>query len=1361
MSALRPDALRRADADARRAAQTVFDRGVVLEAGAGTGKTSALVARLVCWSVGPGWERAAAELERTQQGRPDAPHPDRIAARVLEGVVAITFTEAAAAEMAGRVARALATLGRGEVGEAIDALALPESKEVWQGRAKSLLLAVDRLRVSTIHAFCNRLLAANPAEAGVHPSFAVDADATRVDEIVRVAVGARLRREAHGPEADDLVTLAASGIGPDRIAGALAALVADGIPDAALAADPFGLERVAALGAAFAGRVAGFAALIGDRFATLKRAKTAIALADALNVLQRNERAETRFPPPERPQAGRGGGPGWGVASHSGASQDPLRPPPPGLPPPGGGTGAESSVLTLVDLKALLAEHLPANLQKHLQGWATGKLGAEERAVAGDIASELAAAACDLAAIFAQIEKSDEPVLRAACRVLAPLLGEVRRTMRDAGVLSYADLLGRCRDLLVDHPEVAARERRAIDQLVVDEFQDTDALQCEIVAALALDGPDTERPGLFLVGDPKQSIYGWRNADLAAYEAFVDRVIAAGGVRHALSVNFRSVPAVLDEVERCLGDVMARDPGYQPAFEPLLACAAKQGDAGFVRGGRAPAEHWIIDGNATAELAAAGGESAGDEPSGATEVEARAVAADIAELHEREGVAWSEVAILMRATGDLPTYLQALRDAGVPYAVERDKTYYRRREILEASALVRAVLDPADHVALVAWLRSASVGVPDAALLPLWSRAFPDLMTELTGPDGDTLVRVREAIAAAAVATPVVPGLERIAGWEHALAAAVETLAQARRTFATRPAAELVEELRTATLIEATEAARVLGVFRLANLDRFFRALLAAMEESGSHPQAVLQALRRALRDRPDAEEARLRDAAVDAVRVMTIHKAKGLDFGHVYLVQAGRAMRNERLEEASAARVGGTWELSLFRRPSPGWWSAAARTRRVAEAELVRTLYVAMTRARVRVVVSGEWPALVAGKLGSRPSHLALLARRRGGLPDVAALVAAAEQGSRGPLSFGGAAWFTPAAGAPADRRHSATEAAALLVDPTEVAAQARTLARLAVESRAHMARPWSAPASAEAHRLFDEGDADDETVPRRGARPRRDGGRDVATAAGTAVHLVLERLDLAGDIAAQLAAARPAIARRAAALAPAADPDAVADRAAATLARLAASPLLARLSAIAPHVVARELPVLLPPLAADGHGLEGPPGHAVIARRPGPPEADRATKQSRQAGEDRFVGLRPPRGDSDFRDPASNTAPDDSERSEESRRAPRAVDAPGPGFLVGLRPRRNDSPGESAVAFIAGAIDLVYRDTSTGELVIVDYKTDEIASDADLSDKVASYRSQGAVYRRALQAALDLTETPRFELWFLSVARIVPVDP
>jgi ATP-dependent helicase/nuclease subunit A len=1322
VSAGRIEELRRADDEARRAAQKVFDRAVVLEAGAGTGKTSALVARLVCWCVGPGWERAAAALGGAatasalgtagRRGRDDSvseavvqaaravePHPDRIAARVLEGVVAITFTDAAAAEMAARVARALAALARGEAAEGIDAAALPEAPALRRERAAHLLLAVDRLRVSTIHAFCSRLLAANPAEAGVHPSFAVDAGETRVEEIVRAAVAARLRREAYGPAADDVVTLAAGGIGPDRIAAVLAALVRDGVPEEALADDPCAPERVAALGAALAARAAGLSSLIGDRFAGRRRARNAVALVEALRAL------------PARLPTSLGHG-----AAH-GAPEARLPAVTAGGEQASAATAERVPGLTLVDLKALVATHLPDTLRKHLAKWATGDLGAEERAAAGDIAAELAAAARDLATICSHVERADEPLLRAACRVLAPLLAEVRRAMRDAGVLTYSDLLGRCRDLLRDHPETAARERRAIEQLVVDEFQDTDALQCEIVAALALEGDDGERPGLFLVGDPKQSIYGWRNADLAAYEAFVGRVLAAGGVRHALSVNFRSVPAVLDEVERCLGDVMARDPGFQPAFEPLLPCPARETDAGFARAGRAPVEHWII---------AAGGEPAAGGSEGATEVEASAAAADIAELHAREGVAWSEVAILMRATGDLPTYLQALRDAGVPYAVERERTFYRRREILEASALVRAVLDPADHVALVAWLRSACVGVPDAALLPLWSRGFPGLMTELVGPDAGALARLRAAIAGAAAATPAVPGSERIAGWEQALMWAVETLAHARAAFAARPAAELVEVLRAATLVEATEAARALGVYRVANLDRFFRLLLAAMDETGAHPQAVLERLRRALRE-PEQEEARLRDAAVDAVRVLTIHKAKGLDFGHVYLVQAGRGMPNENLKEAAAARVGDAWELSLFRRPSPGWWRAAARSRRTAEAELVRTLYVAMTRARVRLVVSGDWPALAAAGPGARPSHLGLLARRRGGIPDITALVAAAAAdggsgGSRAPQGapeadaaqgcprpqapgtacrdHGGVAWRVLSAGA-ADRRHAAAAAAGAPADPAAVAAQARTLARLGAEAASRMARPWSAPASAEAHRLFaaDARDGEEDAAPRRAARPTGGGGSEIATAAGTLVHRVLEELDLADDIAAQLAAARPAIARRAAALVPAVDPGAVAERAAAILARMAASPLLARLAAVAPCVVARELPVLLPP-----HDV----GSSAAPRSPG-----------------------------------AGGAPD------------RAGGLPGETGSI-----RSDGNAGAPVAFVAGAIDLVYRDPDSAELVVADYKTDEAESEAALAEKAATYRSQGAVYCRALQDALRLPAPPRFELWFLSAGCIVPVS-
>jgi ATP-dependent helicase/nuclease subunit A len=1208
----RHSASRATDDAARLAAQTVFDRVVVLEAGAGTGKTSTLVARVLSWCLDPGWERAEASETRSHAARQDSPPPERVAASVLEAVVAITFTEAAAAEMAARVARSLAALGRGEVPEGIAAAALPADPEVRGARARALLVALDRLRVSTIHAFCGRLLAANPAEAGVHPSFAIDADETRVEEIVGAAVGARYRREAHGEEADDLVTLAASGIGPDRVAAALRRLVADGVPVAALAGDPFAPDRVAALAAALRERAGALARVLGDRLAGA-RARVPVMVMEAAHAL--------------RARLGKG------------------------------------DAATLVDLKALLAEHLPANLTGRLGDWRRGKLGAEEQERLGEVAAELAAAAGDLEEVCRHVERAEEELLRAACRVVGPLLAEVRRTMAEGGVVVYADLLSLCRDLLVGHPEVAARERRAIAQLVVDEFQDTDALQCEIVAALALDGPEAERPGLFLVGDPKQSIYGWRNADLAAYEAFVNRVLAAGGERHALSVNFRSVPAVLDEVERCLGEVMVREPGVQPAFEPLLVSEQRRGDAGFDRAGRSPVEHWIVD-----PAAAAGESDDGDGAPGVADIEARAVAADVAELHEREGVAWSELAILMRATTALPTLLQALRDAGVPYAVERDKSYYRRREILEASALVRAVLDPADHVALVAWLRSASVGVPDAALLPLWGRGFPGLMTELAGPDSEVLARLREVIAAAGAATPATPGIERVAGWEVALAAAVETLARCRRTFAERPAAELVEELRTATLIEATEAARVLGAYRVANLDRFFRALLEAMERSGSHPQEVLRAMRRALRERRDAEEARLRDAAVDAVRVMTIHKAKGLDFSHVYLVQTARTSRADGVPDAAAARVGANWEVALFRRPSPGWWQAAARARRVAEAEEVRTLYVAATRARVRLVIAGPWTALAAGTLRAGASHLRMLARRRGGVPDVVALAAAAAHGSRETLHLGGAAWRVPATQGPAAGRRATGEGEAALAAPDDVAAQAVALARLAHDAREHMARPWSAPASAEAHRLFDEDGDEDEQKPR---RRRRDGGRDVATAAGTLVHRFLQDIDLAGDLDAQLAAASAKLTTLAPALdSGGADPAAVVALAAGVTSRLAASPLAARLAEIAPHVVARELPVLLPPLAS------------------------------------------------------------------------RAV-----------------SGAPSPVAFVAGAIDLVYRDTSSGELVIVDYKTDDVASDAEIADRSRSYALQAAVYGRALAAALALPAPPRAELWFLSASRIVPV--
>jgi ATP-dependent exoDNAse (exonuclease V) beta subunit len=178
--------------------------------------------------------------------------------------------------------------------------------------------------------------------------------------------------------------------------------------------------------------------------------------------------------------------------------------------------------------------------------------------------------------------------------------------------------------------------------------------------------------------------------------------------------------------------------GLQPSFEPLTPCPQKEGATGFRSPGFAPLEHWI-SWTWIRRRGAAHQPRARD----SAELEAGALARDLLRLHREHGVPWREIGLLFRNSGDFEIYLGALREAQVPYVVERDRSYYRRREIIEASALVRAVLDPCDHLALVTLLRSSLVGVPDAALIPLWRRCFPDRMAEL--PDPRALAALRAA----------------------------------------------------------------------------------------------------------------------------------------------------------------------------------------------------------------------------------------------------------------------------------------------------------------------------------------------------------------------------------------------------------------------------------------------------------------------------------------------------------------------------------------------------------------------------------------------------------------------------------------
>ena len=184
---------KRRRAGARTLAQREFERPVVVEAGAGTGKTTALVARVLAWSFGPGWDRAKALAASTTEGARD----DRIAAQVLRGVVAITFTEKAAAEMSERIGDALLEVERGN---RLDGWRIPyptlRADELCE-RARALRGSLDHLVVQTIHAYCRRLLVENSLDARLHPNLEIDADGRLQEQAVRSAMEASARDRLH------------------------------------------------------------------------------------------------------------------------------------------------------------------------------------------------------------------------------------------------------------------------------------------------------------------------------------------------------------------------------------------------------------------------------------------------------------------------------------------------------------------------------------------------------------------------------------------------------------------------------------------------------------------------------------------------------------------------------------------------------------------------------------------------------------------------------------------------------------------------------------------------------------------------------------------------------------------------------------------------------------------------------------------------------------------------------------------------------------------------------------------------------------------------------------------------------------
>jgi ATP-dependent helicase/nuclease subunit A len=473
--------------------------------------------------------------------------------------------------------------------------------------------------------------------------------------------------------------------------------------------------------------------------------------------------------------------------------------------------------------------------------------------------------------------------------------------------LDFEDLQLGARDLLRDHAEIRERESLRFRSIMVDEFQDTNRLQCELVDLLA--GPGTE---LFFVGDEFQSIYGFRHADV---RVFRERRARAQQLL-PLTLNYRSRPEVLAAVNQLFRS------HFGDEFQPLAA-AAEFPDPVFGH----PVELLVTD-EATYKGTGVHWRRA----------EARAIARRVRELVDSGAATAGEIVVLFAAGTDAEVYEQELRRAGLPTYRATGKGYFGQQQVVDLLAYLRLLQNRYDDRALLTVLASPFVGVSNDALVllrrvasrrPLFAGLEKSLPPGLSERDEQLMRAFRQRfdrLAAALARLSLERLCERIVS-EHDYDLAVLAQWDGRRRYA-----NMRKLARLARSYEELRGPDVEGFVRFVGEQEALgaRELEAVAEEEGA-----------------------------DAVRLLTIHAAKGLEFEVVIVADAGRDKPPPSAEEILALSDGRFGfrvadPVTTKRRGAFDYEEVKQARQDEETAERLRLYYVAMTRARERLIVSG-----------------------------------------------------------------------------------------------------------------------------------------------------------------------------------------------------------------------------------------------------------------------------------------------------------------------------------------------------------------------------------------------------------------------
>ena len=854
------------DERARQRIREDLERNLLVEAGAGSGKTWSLVDRMVALV--------------------------RSGACTVDRIAAVTFTRKAAAELRQRF--------QVKLEEVAGALALDDP-----GRAvfDDAIRDVDRAFLGTIHAFCAKLLRERPLEAGLDPGF------REVQESEAEAMQRRFWVEFLERMATDgdprLGELGRIGIAPDRLEDAFRALVEN--PDVDFGFDPVeppDPEEIRAVRARFE------------------------------ELLDRGEKLMRNREPPD----------GW--------------------------DGFGRRIRTLLYWRRSLdwsdrSRFFDALARVHLKKSGLVQKRWADTAVGKAPAKRLFTDFCEFAKAGGPVDKLLRewwayryPLAIGVARDAAQAYAEQRK---DRGELNFQDLLVHSAALLRDDPRARRDLGRRYPRVLVDEFQDTDPLQAEILLLLASDaetGNDwrevVPRPGaLFVVGDPKQSIYRFRRADIALYEVVKKRFEVFGDVL-LLEANFRSLPAIGALVQGVFDheDRFGReDTDRQAAFAPLVTRRDQGSGLLAVYG---------VHGRRQDEVA---------------EDEAGRIAAWVARRVEAGERRPGDFMILTRNRKFLSVYARALEDRNLPVDVSGAGVGFEN-ELAAFLLLFRCLEDPAH--------RPRVLGV---------------LAGPLFGITLDRLVAYRDGGGRFRINRP--------ADGDDEVAEAINVLHGWWKRAVREPGDVTAERLVRETGLFPLAAAGKLGELRAGALAYLLDAVRARALEGDTSIAGAADAIATAL-DWEDAE-APLVPGRGDCVRVMNLHRAKGLEAPVVFLaapfgeIDRAPSMRAARDQEGAAwgtipmaERRG--YKTEIIAQPA-SWEEDEKVERAFEEAEKVRLLYVAATRAKDELwIAQGAGLRTRGGSPWEAVEEWVAVEAARGGEGGIARVVALPHEGPPAP---------------------------------------------------------------------------------------------------------------------------------------------------------------------------------------------------------------------------------------------------------------------------------------------------------------------------------------------------------------------------